>query len=121
VEEEAKRRRLELGPTIQTWLRRSRRAEEYGLHRNPHPARDANCNLNMVADDRARFDLRLSIPDSRVFQSHWPKAERKPHPVPFRSVMFGYDLLRNLSFAGYAARRIEMIVSPWTGSEHGLC
>jgi hypothetical protein len=53
MEEEAKRGRLELGRTIQTWLRRSRPAEECGSHRNPHPALDANCNLNMVADDRA--------------------------------------------------------------------
>ena len=29
--------------------------------------------------------------------------------MPLRSVMFSYDLLRNMSFAGYTARRIEMI------------
>jgi hypothetical protein len=57
--------------------------EGCGLLRNPHPAPDANYNLNMMADYRVRFDLRLCIPDSRVFQSHWPKAQWKATPGAF--------------------------------------
>jgi hypothetical protein len=61
--------------------------------RNPDPALDANYNLNMVADDRATRSQ--VVRPSREFQSHGPTTQRKPHLVLLRTVMFGYDLLRN--------------------------
>ena len=85
MEEEAKRGRLELGPTIQTWLRRPRPAE-----------------ANMA----------VTLAEGAAEATPW---------VPLRNVIFGCDLLRNMSFAGYTARRIEMIVARGTGSEPGLC
>jgi hypothetical protein len=93
VEEEAQRGRLELGGTIQAWLRWSRPTEGCGLLRNPDPALDANYSLNMVADDRATRSQ--VVRPSREFQSHGPTTQRKPHLVLLRTVMFGYDLLRN--------------------------
>src|SRR3981081_3665510 len=69
----------------------------------------------------ARDSPRLSIPDSRVFQSHWPKAQRKPTPAAASKC---YVWLRSVAayvLSGVHCRANRNDRSPrGTGSEQGL-